>query len=83
MLEKVSINYSLLEAHTDLAPQVGASIALLPNGLRILDQLGCYRHLQQASESIKHKLNLRGPGGKILSEGSNFTFSAQLERGTS
>jgi 2-polyprenyl-6-methoxyphenol hydroxylase-like FAD-dependent oxidoreductase len=37
MLEKASINYSLLEAHPDLASQVGASIALLPNGLRILD----------------------------------------------
>lgn len=80
MLEKASINYSLLEAHPDLAPQVGASIALLPNGLRILDQLGCYHHLEEASESIRHKLNIRGQGGKILSRGSNLTFTAQLEK---
>lgn len=41
MLEKAGIRFVLLEANDDIAPQVGASIGLQPNGLRILDQLGC------------------------------------------
>ncbi|KAJ5192502.1 hypothetical protein N7449_008644 [Penicillium cf. viridicatum] len=40
MLETVNIDYVILEAHEEIAPQVGASIRLMPNGLRILDQLG-------------------------------------------
>lgn len=42
MLDKVGIDYILLEAHDNIAPQIGASIGLFPNGLRILDQIGCY-----------------------------------------
>ncbi|KAM0607061.1 hypothetical protein ACHAP1_003779, partial [Verticillium nonalfalfae] len=42
MLEALGIDFILLEAHKIIAPQLGASIGLLPNGLRILDQLGCY-----------------------------------------
>ena len=42
MLERFDIDYVLLEAYPTIAPQVGASIGILPNGFRILDQLGCY-----------------------------------------
>ena len=42
MLERLGIDYVLLEAYENLAPQLGASIALWANGLRIMDQLGCY-----------------------------------------
>lgn len=45
MLERNGIDFLLLEAHRDIAPEVGASIGLSPNGLRILDQLGCYDSL--------------------------------------
>ncbi|OGM42624.1 putative monooxygenase [Aspergillus bombycis] len=41
MLEKNNIDFLVLEAYPDIAPQVGASLGLQPNGLRILDQLGC------------------------------------------
>lgn len=40
MLEKFNIDYVILEAYPNVAPQLGASIGLLPSGLRILDQLG-------------------------------------------
>ena len=40
-LQAARIDYTLLEARKDIAPQVGASIATFPNGVRILDQLGC------------------------------------------
>ncbi|KKY13272.1 putative fad binding domain protein [Diplodia seriata] len=44
-LEKSGIDFVVLEAYPEIAPQVGASIAVLPNGFRILDQLGCYEDL--------------------------------------
>ena len=40
MLELSGISYRLWEAHRRFAPPAGASVGVLPNGLRILDQLG-------------------------------------------
>ncbi|GLA28301.1 hypothetical protein AnigIFM63326_005872 [Aspergillus niger] len=37
-----NLDFVVLESHADIAPQVGASIGILPNGARILDQLGLY-----------------------------------------
>ncbi|KAK0664378.1 FAD-dependent monooxygenase andE [Lasiodiplodia hormozganensis] len=45
-LEKLGIDFLVLEAHPEIAPQVGASIGFFPNGCRILDQIGCYDDLQ-------------------------------------
>lgn len=42
-----SIQYTILEARDDLAPQEGAGIALAPGGSRILDQLGVYDNLEE------------------------------------
>jgi 2-polyprenyl-6-methoxyphenol hydroxylase-like FAD-dependent oxidoreductase len=44
-LEKAGIDYILLEARNTITPQVGASIGIFPNGLRIIDQLGCYERI--------------------------------------
>ncbi|KAL8397348.1 hypothetical protein RB594_004169 [Gaeumannomyces avenae] len=41
VFEQLNIDYVLLEAYGGFTPEVGASIAMLPNGLRILDQIGC------------------------------------------
>ncbi|KAG9238895.1 hypothetical protein BJ875DRAFT_286232 [Amylocarpus encephaloides] len=37
---RANINYVLLEARESLAPQLGAGIVIMPNGCRILDQIG-------------------------------------------
>jgi FAD dependent monooxygenase len=37
---RANINYMLLEARDSLAPQLGAGIVIMPNGWRILDQMG-------------------------------------------
>lgn len=50
MLEKVQIPFTLLEAYPEIALDVGASLALLPNSLRILDQLGCFERLVEMTE---------------------------------
>jgi 2-polyprenyl-6-methoxyphenol hydroxylase-like FAD-dependent oxidoreductase len=48
-LEKAGIDYILLEARDKIAPQVGASIGIFPNGSRILDQLGCFKPIEEAT----------------------------------
>jgi|SRR5271155_165660 len=45
-LQKANIEYLVLESRNEIAPQVGASIALNANGARILDQLGVYDTLE-------------------------------------
>lgn len=37
-LHHSDIDFVLLEARKEIAPQVGASIVVLPNGARVLDQ---------------------------------------------
>lgn len=41
-LERSGVDFVVLEAQPSIAPQVGASIAVLPSAARVLDQLGCY-----------------------------------------
>ncbi|KAI8931125.1 hypothetical protein NX059_011479 [Plenodomus lindquistii] len=42
ILERIGIDYLLLEKYNKIAPDLGASIGIFPNGFRILDQLGCH-----------------------------------------
>lgn len=49
MLERFDIDYILLESHEQIAPAVGASIAIVPYGFLILDQLGCFEAVQEAA----------------------------------
>ncbi|CZR61768.1 related to hydroxylase [Phialocephala subalpina] len=56
MLELDNIDFVLLEAYPKIAPQVGASISLLPHGNRILGQLGVFKTIQpKASEVNRFK----------------------------
>ncbi|KAF2650610.1 FAD/NAD(P)-binding domain-containing protein [Lophiostoma macrostomum CBS 122681] len=45
--ERLGVQYALLEAYDSLAPNLGASVGLLPNGQRILDQLGLLEEIEQ------------------------------------
>ncbi len=47
-----NIDFVVLEARNDIAPQVGASIVVLPNGARILDQLGLYQGIASFREPM-------------------------------
>ena len=47
VLQQFDIDYVILESHSDIAPPIGASIGLFPNGLRILDQLGMYEDIMR------------------------------------
>lgn len=52
-LERAGISYTLLESRSSIAPQVGASIGILPNGARILDQLGIFDILRTYVDDLK------------------------------
>lgn len=66
MLERIGVDYVLLEAHSEIAPQVGASIGMWPYGLRILDQLGCYEPIRALIDKPLERGVLVGPDGKPL-----------------
>jgi len=79
MLEKFDIDYVLLEAHSEIAPPVGASIGLMPDGLLILDQIGCYEAVR--AKAVNHKIetsHIRDSKGKSVS--CTKGFMVHLER---
>lgn len=66
MLERNGIDFVILEAYGSIAPQVGASFGALPNGLRILDQLGCYESVLKMAEHPVDTLHFRDSQGQPL-----------------
>ncbi|KAH7220193.1 hypothetical protein BKA60DRAFT_596489 [Fusarium oxysporum] len=65
MLQANAIDFLVLEAYPTIAPQVGASIGLLPHGNRILDQLGLYEKVMEIAPPIQI-FNFRDSDGQIL-----------------
>ncbi|KAJ5178398.1 uncharacterized protein N7500_001097 [Penicillium coprophilum] len=79
MLERNGIDFVILEAYPSIAPQVGASFAVLPNGCRILDQLGCYETVLETAQYPVDKFHFRDPQGKSFWTFDNFN-EASLRR---
>jgi 2-polyprenyl-6-methoxyphenol hydroxylase-like FAD-dependent oxidoreductase len=67
MLQKNGIDYILLEAYPDIAPQVGASIGLLPHGTRVLDQLGMYEDIRKLVSPLDHFF-MRNDKGELIAD---------------
>ncbi|CAH0023459.1 unnamed protein product [Clonostachys rhizophaga] len=80
MLEKFGLDYVLLESHEAIAPQVGASIGLFPNGLRILDQIGIHDEIKDVFKgNVPYaKTHSRNQTGKVVSTIGN--MSEHLEK---
>lgn len=53
ILERIEITFVLWEFHGSIAPETGAGIGLLPNGLRILDQLGLLQEVESQTVPLK------------------------------
>ncbi|KAJ5633952.1 hypothetical protein N7528_001794 [Penicillium herquei] len=67
MLEKVGLDYVLLEAYSEfVSNKSGTGIAMLPNGNRILDQLGCYESLLQLVGQGIESIGFKDPNGEPL-----------------
>ena len=71
----VDFEYIVLESRDHLTPQLGAGIALLPHGSRILDQLGVYAELESQVVPVASSGVLNARGQPLLSERSD---TAQL-----
>lgn len=65
-LERLNIDYIILEGYREIAPQVGASIGILANGARILDQLGCWDDIAAQVEPLGRSVTWDAKG-KLLS----------------
>jgi 2-polyprenyl-6-methoxyphenol hydroxylase-like FAD-dependent oxidoreductase len=61
-LSRVDIDYVVLEKRDEIAPQVGASIGIMPHGGRILDQLGLFDSVEQMIEPL-HTSHILYPDG--------------------
>ncbi|KAF6831150.1 FAD binding domain-containing protein [Colletotrichum musicola] len=79
ILETFGIDYVLLEGHDTIAPQLGASIGLLPTGLRILDQLGCYERIRELAGKVDYKACMRLFSGRYWFDKTPVSFSERLE----
>ncbi|KAJ5087189.1 monooxygenase [Penicillium angulare] len=66
-LWKSNIDFVVLEAYREIAPQVGASIGILANGARILDQLGMFDDVLDAVEPLQHSSFWADSGKLIMS----------------
>lgn len=78
MLEKFDIDYILLEARKEFAPQIGASIGMLPNGLLILDQLGCYEDISAKAMGYSFDdMHVRAANGQTMIRNKNLITHLQ------
>ena len=66
-LEQQEISYVLLESGKDIAPQLGASIGLLPHGFRLLDQIGVLSELENYEHGHRAWEHRDGNTGELLS----------------
>lgn len=71
ILERYGIDYVILEKHTNITPQLGASIAIQPHAARILDQLGLFKYLIPISMGVDSAVD-SGPNGERLGAGLSF-----------
>ncbi|KAL4940555.1 hypothetical protein BDV06DRAFT_196397 [Aspergillus oleicola] len=77
MLDRNGIDYTLLEAYDEIvAAQLVAGIAMTPNGLRILDQLGCFEDLRSRVRPM-NEMKYWGPDGEVIvaAQGWNHMFT--------
>ncbi|KAB2573273.1 FAD binding domain containing protein [Lasiodiplodia theobromae] len=68
MLEQLGIDFLVLEAYPEIAPQVGASIGFFPNGCRVLDQIGCFDGIRAKLDIKMTEMYIKSPEGKVLGE---------------
>jgi len=61
------IDYILLEGRDNVAPPLGATIIIMPNGARILDQLGIYNSMIE-SKVVVDETFVRKSNGELISK---------------
>ncbi|KAG4432184.1 hypothetical protein IFR05_012329 [Cadophora sp. M221] len=66
MFERANINYILLEARDTISPSIGASIVIMPNGARILDQMGLYDVMKDEFMTGMKRAYSRRSDGRVI-----------------
>lgn len=61
-LDSAHIDYIILEARNSIAPPLGATIVIHPNGARILDQMGIYEPLRKIMIPLNQVFSRRADG---------------------
>lgn len=61
-LTKAGIDFLVLERGDDLTPPGGASLAMWPHNVRVLDQLGLLKGMEEIDCNIKYKCNVKRDG---------------------
>lgn len=59
---KAGIDFVVLERGEDLTPPGGASLAMWPHNVRVLDQLGLLKGMEEIDCNIKYKYNVKKDG---------------------
>ena len=77
MFQKFGIDFIVLEAYHDITPDVGASIGLVPSGLRILDQIGCFKAVEAMADELVLYCHFRDSGGNPISSLPQFQDHVQ------
>lgn len=72
ILERIGIEYVLLEAYADIVAAAGAGVTMLPNGLRVLDQLGCMDDLLARAGQPIDSMSIRNSNGEVLKKEENW-----------
>lgn len=75
ILERYGIEYVLLEKYRCIAPQLGASLGILPYGSQVLDQLGVNEVVQSMCERMESMHYYDSDGVKL---GGHDTFGEML-----
>ncbi|PYH97264.1 FAD/NAD(P)-binding domain-containing protein [Aspergillus ellipticus CBS 707.79] len=71
-LQHAGVDFLVLEGRSEIAPQLGASIGLAPNGSRILDQLFCYDDLEKLAEPVQSVGYHDGRGRELCPRSDGF-----------
>lgn len=71
-LQRLSIDHVVLEKHPEVAPPVGAGISMWPQGLRILDQLGCLDAIKHSAVPV-NRFMTRTPDGRLIHDNRLYT----------
>lgn len=67
ILSAVNIDYVVLERHRSFETENGATIAIWPHNVRILDQLGLLDSIRKLDIQVHDKVNLH-PDGRIIAQ---------------
>ncbi|KAJ5918466.1 FAD-dependent monooxygenase [Penicillium verhagenii] len=70
---RANIDYVILEKGV-IAPPMGASIGIYPQGSRILDQIGCLKSVEAECYPLGKSINIL-PNGKIIANSDFFAHS--------